>query len=205
MRIFILNSNSSKEGHCDINLCENLKQVVKIVLNRLDIQEFKRRSSEIMTKGIIETEIGNIEVDFYDDETPNTVKNFVSLAEKGFYDGVIFHRVVPDFVIQGGDPTGTGSGGPGYMISCECRTAAKQKHVLGALSMAHAGVDTGGSQFFIVLNPSNCSHLDRKHTVFGVVTKGMDVVNKVREGTKMKSVRILDMSNKIASWELKKL
>jgi peptidyl-prolyl cis-trans isomerase B (cyclophilin B) len=108
-------------------------------------------------------------------------------------------------VIQGGDPTSTGSGGPGYAIPCECKTTGKQKHVLGALSMAHAGPDTGGSQFFVVLNPDSCKHLDRKHTVFGVVTKGMDVVNKVRQGTKMKTVHILDVSDKIANWELEKL
>ncbi|MFW9990975.1 MAG: peptidylprolyl isomerase [Candidatus Odinarchaeota archaeon] len=158
-----------------------------------------------MTRAIIETENGNIELELFDEETPNTVKNFVSLAEEGFYDGVVFHRVVPDFVIQGGDPTGTGSGGPGYAIPCECRTAGKQKHVLGALSMAHAGIDTGGSQFFVVLNPDNCKHLDRKHTVFGVVTKGMDVVNRVHEGTEMKTVRILEKSEKIANWELNTL
>jgi len=157
-----------------------------------------------LTKVTIETDVGTIELELYDDETPNTVKNFVTLVEKKYYDGVTFHRVIDEFVIQGGDPTGTGAGGAGYTIPCECQGTGKQEHVLGALSMAHAGVDTGCSQFFIVLNPANCKHLDGKHTVFGVVTDGMDVVKRVRQGTVMKTVRVQDVSDKIKNWELRK-
>lgn len=157
-----------------------------------------------MTKVIIETDVGTIKITMYDDETPNTVKNFVTLAEKNYYDGVTFHRVIDEFVIQGGDPKGTGAGGPGYSIPCECQGTGKQKHLLGALSMAHAGAGTGGSQFFVVLNPANSKHLDKKHTVFGIVTEGMDVVKRVKVGTVMKSVRVQEVSDKIKSWELKK-
>ncbi|MHA2366529.1 MAG: peptidylprolyl isomerase [Candidatus Hodarchaeales archaeon] len=157
-----------------------------------------------MTKGIMETNKGTIELEFFDDDAPNTVKNFVSLAQKGFYDGLTFHRVIDDFVIQGGDPKGTGTGGPGYAIPCETN-GGNQKHVDGALSMAHAGRNTGGSQFFVVLNPKNCSHLDRKHTVFGKVTNGLDVVQKIRQGDKMTKVTVSDVSDNISNLELKTL
>ncbi len=118
------------------------------------------------TKGIIHTPRGDMRFELYDEATPNTVKNFVSLIQSGFYDDAAFHRVIPGFVAQGGCPYKNGTGGPGYRIRCEV-DAPKQKHVLGALSMAHAGRDTGGSQFFIVLDEENTKHLDRKHTVFG--------------------------------------
>ncbi len=157
-----------------------------------------------MTKGIIETTKGTIEVEFYDNDAPNTVKNFVTLAQKGYYDGLKFHRVVPDFVIQGGDPTGTGAGGPGYAIRCET-SGQKQKHIDGALSMAHAGKDTGGSQFFIVLNENSCRHLDRKHTVFGKTTKGLDVVKQIKQGDKMLKVTVSEVSDSIKNRELEKL
>ena len=121
------------------------------------------------------TNQGDIAVELYDDDAPKTVDNFLSLARKGFYDGVIFHRVIPDFMIQGGDPTGTGSGGPGYTFEDEFNEHPVAR---GALAMANAGPNTNGSQFFIVTAES-CPWLDGKHTVFGRVTDGMDVVDAI--------------------------
>ncbi|GAB4465336.1 MAG: peptidylprolyl isomerase [Elainellaceae cyanobacterium] len=139
-----------------------------------------------MTRAIMETAKGTITIDLFDQDAPNTVKNFVDLSNKGFYDGLNFHRVIPDFVIQGGCPNGDGRGGPGYTIKCE--TAGNpHKHQAGSLSMAHAGKDTGGSQFFICHSPQ--PHLDGKHTVFGK-TEDMDVVNAIRPGDKILSVKI---------------
>lgn len=138
-----------------------------------------------MTRATIETNKGTINIQFFDADAPNTVKNFVDLAEKGFYDGLTFHRVIPDFVIQGGCPKGNGTGGPGYHIKCEINS---KKHEAGTLSMAHAGRDTGGSQFFICHSPQ--AHLDGIHTVFGK-TDDMDVVNAIRPGDKMESVTII--------------
>ncbi len=157
-----------------------------------------------MTIGVMETNKGRIEFELFDEAAPNTVKNFVTLIEKDFYDGLTFHRVVPDFVVQGGCPNGTGTGGPGYAIPCETE-GPKQNHVLGALSMAHAGRDTGGSQFFIVLNPANCKHLDEKHTVFGKVTTGMDVVNTIKQNDKMNKVTVSNVSSSIREMELRTL
>lgn len=157
-----------------------------------------------MTKATIKTTKGTIEVEFFDKDAPNTVKNFVTLAESGFYNGLTFHRVVPNFVIQGGDPDGRGTGGPGYAIPCET-SGGKQVHKNGALSMAHAGRDTGGSQFFIVLDGKNCSHLDRKHTVFGQTTSGFEVVQAIVEGDKMTEVTVSDVSDHIRNMELQKL
>ncbi|MCD8486354.1 MAG: peptidylprolyl isomerase [Desertifilum sp.] len=138
-----------------------------------------------MTRAIMETEKGTINLELFEQDAPNTVKNFVDLSEKGFYNGLTFHRVIPNFVIQGGCPQGTGTGGPGYTIKCEINP---NKHVAGSLSMAHAGRDTGGSQFFICHSPQ--SHLDGKHTVFGK-TENMDVVNAIRQGDKILSVTIV--------------
>jgi len=157
-----------------------------------------------MTKAIMETNKGKIKIDFFDEYTPNTVKNFVSLAKDGYYDGVTFHRVIPDFVVQGGDPTGSGSGGPGYKIADEVDNPI-QKHELGALSMANAGPNTNGSQFFIVLNPNNCKHLDGKHTVFGKVIDGMNVVYNITQGDSMLKVTIEDETKIIKDHQLKKL
>jgi len=157
-----------------------------------------------MTKAIIETTKGTIEIDLFDEETPNTVKNFVSLIEKGFYNGLTFHRIIDDFVIQGGCPQGTGTGGPGYKIPCETKTG-KQFHKVGALSMAHAGLNTGGSQFFVVLSESSTRHLNGKHTVFGQTVNGLDVVKKIRKGDKMTKVTVQDVSEKIKNWQLKKM
>ena len=131
---------------------------------------------------------GEIKFDFFPEDAPKTVENFVTLARKGFYDGLTFHRVEPGFVVQGGDPQGNGMGGPGYKIKAEFN---KQKHVRGAVAMARSNdPDSAGSQFYIVLAPAN--FLDGKYTVFGMVTSGMDVVDKVRVGDKMKSVKIVD-------------
>lgn len=152
----------------------------------------------------METEKGTIVLELWPDAAINTVKNFVELVKSGYYDGLTFHRVVEDFVIQGGDPSGTGAGGPGYAIPCETG-GERQHHVKGALSMAHAGRDTGGSQFFIVLNPKNCKHLDRKHTVFGVVEEGFDVVERIRGGDKMLKVETLEVDSVVEGHKLKKL
>jgi cyclophilin family peptidyl-prolyl cis-trans isomerase len=125
----------------------------------------------------ITTSKGDIVVELFEDAAPNTVANFMSLVEKGFYDGTPFHRVIGGFMAQGGDPTGTGSGGPGYVIDCECELPGARKHFLGSLSMAHAGKNTGGSQFFLTFRPTE--HLDGKHTVFGRVIQGFDVMPKL--------------------------
>ena len=144
-----------------------------------------------MTKGIIHTEKGDMFVEFYDKETPGTVANFVKLSKSGFYDGLTFHRVIPGFVIQGGCPLGNGTGGPGYTIKCET-SAPRQRHDRGVLSMAHAGRDTGGSQFFICHNRENTRHLDGRHTCFGQVVEGLDVIDDIRPGDKILSIRIVE-------------
>ncbi len=144
-----------------------------------------------MSKAIIKTEKGDMTVQFYDKDAPNTVANFLKLAKEGYYDGVTFHRVINDFVIQGGDPTGTGAGGPGYQIDCEL-TGDNQYHDRGVLSMAHAGKNTGGSQFFVVHSRSNTSHLDGVHTCFGKLTEGEDVLDSIRENDSIESIEIID-------------
>lgn len=141
-------------------------------------------------KAEILTEKGLMVVDLYETETPGTVANFVKLAESGFYNGLTFHRVIPDFVIQGGCPNGTGTGGPGWRIKCET-SSGKQFHDRGVLSMAHAGKDTGGSQFFICHSRTNTAHLDGVHTCFGCVTEGLDVIDEIRAGDKIESITIL--------------
>jgi peptidyl-prolyl cis-trans isomerase B (cyclophilin B) len=137
-----------------------------------------------MTRAIMETAKGTINLELFDQDAPNTVKNFTDLAKSGFYDGLGFHRVIPNFMIQGGCPNGTGAGGPGYEIKCEINP---NKHEAGSLSMAHRGRDTGGSQFFICHGPQ--PHLDGVHTVFGK-TADMDIVNAIRQGDKILSVTI---------------
>ena len=145
-----------------------------------------------------ETSRGSMVADLYEKEAPKTVENFEKLANSGFYDGVRFHRVIPDFVIQGGDPLSRnlppgdpriGTGGPGYKIKCETK-GNPRTHEVGALSMAHAGKDTGGSQFFVVLNEANTRHLNGVHTVFGKVTEGLDVVKQIRKDDTITSVRV---------------
>jgi peptidyl-prolyl cis-trans isomerase B (cyclophilin B) len=147
-----------------------------------------------------ETNKGRFTAEMYEQDAPGTVENFTKLVGNGFYDGVVFHRVIPDFVVQGGDPLTKelpmsdrriGTGGPGYTIKCE--TAGNpRKHEVGALSMAHAGKDTGGSQFFIVLSEANTRHLNGVHTVFGKVTEGLDVVQQLRQGDRMDRVTVGD-------------
>jgi peptidyl-prolyl cis-trans isomerase B (cyclophilin B) len=147
-----------------------------------------------MKTAVIETSRGTITAELYDTEVPGTVANFEKLANAKFYDGTRFHRVIPDFMVQGGDPLSknpsdprVGTGGPGYKIKCETHLNT-HKHVAGTLSMAHAGKDTGGSQFFICHSPQ--PHLDRKHTVFGQVTAGQEVVNAIRKDDLITSIRV---------------
>jgi len=147
-----------------------------------------------MKTATIETSRGTIIAELYDEEAPGTVANFEKLANSNFYDGTRFHRVISNFMVQGGDPLSknaddprAGTGGPGYTIKCETHRNT-HKHVAGTLSMAHAGKDTGGSQFFICHSPQG--HLDGKHTVFGQVTTGMDVVNAIRKGDQVTSIRV---------------
>jgi peptidyl-prolyl cis-trans isomerase B (cyclophilin B) len=138
----------------------------------------------------IETNKGTMELELYLLHAPKTVNNFVFLAREGFYDGVIFHRVIPDFVIQGGDPTGTGRGGPGYRFEDEC-AGNPLIHERGAISMANAGPNTNGSQFFIA--HSSQPHLNGKHTVFGKVVKGLDVVDAIQQGDTMERVTVSEI------------
>lgn len=145
-----------------------------------------------MSKAIIKTDKGDMTVEFYDKDAPETVANFTKLAKSGFYDDVVFHRVIPDFVIQGGDPTGTGSGGPGYSIKCEL-DGENQYHDRGVLSMAHRGRDTGGSQFFICHSRNNTAHLDRNHTCFGkVVEENLDVIDAIQQGDKITGIEVIE-------------
>ena len=139
---------------------------------------------------IITTDKGPLKVEFYENDAPNTVANFVKLAKEGFYEGLTFHRVIPEFVVQGGCPQGTGVGGPGYEIDCEL-TGENQYHDKGVLSMAHAGRNTGGSQFFIVLSRAHTAHLDGNHTCFGKVVEGVDTIEDLRQGD-MFSVEIVE-------------
>jgi peptidyl-prolyl cis-trans isomerase B (cyclophilin B) len=142
-------------------------------------------------KALIKTKKGDMTVRFYEKDAPGTVKNFVDLSKKGFYNGLTFHRVIEDFVIQGGCPQGTGVGGPGYSIKCELN-GENQYHDRGVLSMAHAGRDTGGSQFFICHSRTNTSHLDRQHTCFGKVVEGLDVIDAIRQGDVIESITIIE-------------
>jgi peptidyl-prolyl cis-trans isomerase B (cyclophilin B) len=147
-----------------------------------------------------QTNKGSFTAELYDDAAPETVANFEKLVREEYYDGIVFHRVIPDFVVQGGDPLtkqyglnhpAVGSGGPGYKIKCE--TAGNpHKHEEGSLSMAHAGKDTGGSQFFIVLSEQNTRHLNGVHTVFGKVTEGIEVVRKLDRGDRMEKLAMQD-------------
>jgi len=147
------------------------------------------KEMKMMKKGYIELENGgNVEIEFLPEEAPNTVANFEKLANSGFYNGLSFHRVIPGFVAQGGDPNGNGTGGPGWQIDCETSTNTT-KHAKGVLSMAHAGKNTGGSQFFICYGPQ--PHLDGVHTVFGKVISGMEHIDNVQQGDKMKEVKVV--------------
>lgn len=144
-----------------------------------------------MATAKISTVKGDMMVEFYEKDAPGTVANFIKLSKSGFYDGLTFHRVIPDFVIQGGCPKGTGVGGPGYTIPCEL-TGDNQYHDRGVLSMAHAGRNTGGSQFFICHSRRQTSHLDRNHTCFGKVVEGLEVIDAIRQGDKIIKIEIFE-------------
>ncbi len=144
----------------------------------------------------IKTAKGVMKVEFYEKDAPKTVQNFIDLAQKGFYDGLTFHRVIPDFVIQGGCPNSRegakgapGTGGPGYKIDCEL-TGGNQYHDRGVLSMAHAGRNTGGSQFFICHSRNNTAHLDRNHTCFGKVVEGLEVIDQIKAGDRIEKIEV---------------
>jgi len=140
---------------------------------------------------LIKTNRGEMKVEFYEKDAPKTVANFVKLAKEGYYDGLTWHRVIPDFVIQGGCPKGTGTGGPGYAIDCEL-DGENQHHDRGVLSMAHAGRNTGGSQFFVCHSRSNTAHLDRNHTCFGKVVDGLEVIDAIKAGDSIDKIEIID-------------
>ena len=144
-----------------------------------------------MPKAQMNTDRGTLLIEFYEKDAPKTVENFINLAKKGFYDGVKFHRVIPNFMIQGGDPTGTGAGGPGYTIPDELK-GGNQYHDRGVLSMAHRGPNTGGSQFFICHSRQNTAHLDGVHTVFGKVVDGIDVIDQIKQGDKINGITVLE-------------
>jgi peptidyl-prolyl cis-trans isomerase B (cyclophilin B) len=139
----------------------------------------------------IHTAKGIMKVKFFEEDAPVNVANFVKLSKEGFYDGLNFHRVIPNFVIQGGCPDGTGAGGPGYTIKCEL-DGNNQYHDKGVLSMAHAGKNTGGSQFFICHNRENTKHLDRHHTCFGKVYEGLDIIDNIRQGDEIEKIVIIE-------------
>lgn len=151
-----------------------------------------------------ETNRGTMSGELFEKDAPNTVQNFEKLANSGYYDGIKFHRVIKDFVVQGGDPYSRdlpvgdrriGTGGPGYQIDCELK-GNPNTHKVGALSMAHAGRNTGGSQFFIVLNEANTRHLNGEHTVFGQVTEGLDVLKQITQNDTMTKVRVTNGDSK---------
>jgi peptidyl-prolyl cis-trans isomerase B (cyclophilin B) len=144
-----------------------------------------------MKTAVISTDKGDMKVEFYEKDAPKTVNNFIKLANDGYYDGLSFHRVIPNFVIQGGCPHGTGTGGPGYTIDCELE-GDNQYHDRGVLSRAHAGRNTGGSQFFICHNRTNTQHLDRNHTCFGKVVEGLDVIDAIRQGDKIQKITVTE-------------
>jgi peptidyl-prolyl cis-trans isomerase B (cyclophilin B) len=149
-------------------------------------------------EAIIRTSKGEMKVSLYTEDAPNTVANFVKLAKEGYYDGLKFHRVIPNFVIQGGCPNSRdgakgmpGTGGPGYSIDCEVK-GGNQYHDRGVLSMAHAGRNTGGSQFFVCHSRDNTAHLDGNHTCFGKVIEGVDIVDDIRQNDSIDSIEIVD-------------
>ena len=169
-----------------------------MVIVSFNMQTGIKIKNSTMKKAEILTEKGLLIVELYDVETPITVDNFVKLSKMGFYDGLKFHRVIPEFVLQVGCPYSIdmsdkklGSGGPGYNIDCET-SAKNQFHERGVLSMAHAGKNTGGSQFFICLNRQNTKHLDGVHTCFGKVIEGVDFIDEINVGDEIISIKILD-------------
>jgi len=159
---------------------EELRASIKSERPKVDAEMAKRKAdfeANDRPRVTITTSKGNVVVELFEDDAPNTVANFISLVEKGFYDGTPFHRVIGGFMAQGGDPTGSGTGGPGHAIDCEVDLPSARKHFLGSMSMAHAGANTGGSQFFLTFRPTD--HLDGKHTVFGRIIEGFEVLPKL--------------------------
>ncbi len=144
-----------------------------------------------MKQAEIHTSKGLMKVELYEEDAPGTVENFVKLSKDGFYDGLTFHRVLPNFVIQGGCPDGTGAGGPGYSIKCEL-DGNNQHHDRGVLSMAHAGRNTGGSQFFVCHSRENTAHLDRNHTCFGKVIEGVEVIDNICQGDEIEKIVVIE-------------
>ncbi len=188
----------------DIEKPDMNKRTILLAAFTLAIAALPAQSEESMKdiRIIVKTDKGDIEGVLYPSKAPVTVANFLNLAKRGYYDGLKFHRVIPDFMIQGGDPTGTGSGGPGYRFEDECTPELKHDKP-GIFSMANAGPGTNGSQFFITHVPT--PWLDGKHTVFGSVTKGQDIVNAVAQGDKIKSIEILDPTDDLFKAQSKRL
>ena len=161
----------------DRSKVDGLEQVIQTERPKVDAEMLTRKAeaaADDLPRVKMTTSKGALVIELFENEAPNTVANFISLVEKGFYNGTPFHRVIGGFMAQGGDPTGSGTGGPGHVIDCECEATGARKHFLGTLSMAHAGKNTGGSQFFLTFRPT--AHLDGKHTVFGRVIEGFDVL-----------------------------
>jgi peptidyl-prolyl cis-trans isomerase B (cyclophilin B) len=188
----------------DIEKAVMNKRTILLAAFTLAIAALPAQSEESMKdiRIIVKTDKGDIEGVLYPGKAPVTVANFLNLAKRGYYDGLKFHRVIPDFMIQGGDPTGTGSGGPGYRFEDECTPELKHDKP-GIFSMANAGPGTNGSQFFVTHVPT--PWLDGKHTVFGSVTKGQDIVNAVAAGDKIKSIEILDPTDDLFAAQSKRL
>jgi peptidyl-prolyl cis-trans isomerase B (cyclophilin B) len=188
----------------DIEKPDMNKRTILLAAFSLAIAALPAQSEESMKdiRIIVKTDKGDIEGVLYPSKAPVTVANFLNLAKRGYYDGIKFHRVIPDFMIQGGDPTGTGSGGPGYRFEDECTPELKHDKP-GIFSMANAGPGTNGSQFFITHVPT--PHLDGKHTVYGSVTKGQDIVDAVAQGDKIKSIEILDPTDDLFAAQSKRL
>ncbi len=159
------------------NMLEQIPQCREAWAREAKLREAEAKANDL-PRVLLKTNKGDIEIELFENEAPNAVANFISLVEKGFYNGLVFHRVLPNFMAQGGDPTGTGSGGPGYSIACECYRPDARMHFRGSLSMAHAGRDTGGSQFFLTFLPT--THLNGRHTCFGRVVKGFEVLAKLQ-------------------------
>ena len=168
---------AAEEAGVSADKIASLQKAIDHERPKVDSEMAAEGKADDLPRVKIETTKGTIVVELFENEAPNTVANFISLVDSHFYDGTPFHRVIPQFMAQGGDPTGTGTSGPGYTIDCECELPNARKHFLGSLSMAHAGKDTGGSQFFLTFRPTE--HLDGRHTVFGRVIKGLDILPKI--------------------------
>ena len=191
---------AAKDAGMSTDKIDSLQKAIEHERPKVDAEMAVRATEEKaddLPQVKIKTTKGTIVVELFENEAPNTVANFISLVESHFYDGTPFHRVIPQFMAQGGDPTGTGTSGPGYTIECECELPNARKHFLGSLSMAHAGKDTGGSQFFLTFRPTE--HLDGRHTVFGRVIEGFDVLPKI---TRTEGPQARSTQDKIVSAEI---